>query len=185
MRILIISFIFIIPSILFTQDLSGNFEVSASYNPSKITGTADWRQTQSMRVGYLIQPISRIRIGFYVEYYWFDYVSNDVMTSILFTNGSRKDIAVYPSIRLLNIFEFAGGVYYSKRASIYDRIIDGSTYLFLSSGSVWHLYYHFGFAHSFIVYNNWQIMLGLTFHDQSYRDGLLVFALRAGISFPF
>ena len=168
---------------LMAQDQDGQLEVGAGYFPFSPYGAASWVPDYSLRTAYLMQPVTPIVIAWTLEYYKHRYVSNDPLSGILLTDGTRTDLAAFSAIRMFNVFEIAGGVDYSKRAAIYmHEFFTHETYLFQPYEAKFHLYYHFGLTYSFSIIQNWNLILGIQFRNQDYRD-ILPVTLKVGTSF--
>jgi hypothetical protein len=166
----------------FAQDESQEIEVGGSWFPIQVYGAAGWEPAYSLYANYLTPLNSSVTIAWSAEYFNHRFESNDPMSNVLYADGKRTDIAFYPALRVGNIFEFAGGVYYSNQGAIYDRYFTGRTDVIQRAGSSIHFYYHFGLEHSFSFSNTWKTRIGILFREQDY-GGVFPFALRLGVSY--
>jgi hypothetical protein len=184
MRLLITTTIILcsISAKMIAQDERQEIELGGSWFPIETYGAASWEPAYSIYGSYLTPLNSWLTIAWSAEYFNHRFESNDPISDVLFADGTRTDIAIYPAFRVGNIFEFAGGIYYSKQGSIYDRYFGGSTEVFHHAGSSVHFYDHFGLEHSFSFSRTWKTRIGIFVRDQDYRD-VFPFAFRVGVSY--
>jgi hypothetical protein len=170
-------------TITFAQEHSQRLELGSSWFPIRETGFAYWEPTYSIRAAYLYDVLPSMVLAGAVEYTAHRYSSNDPMSNILYTNGQRRDFGFSPSLRILNIVEIGAGIFYSSRATVYNRNFSGGTSLFTSAESGFHVSFRAGLLHAFSVYQGWQISIGLLLHQQDYRSEMRP-AFQGGIACP-
>lgn len=164
------------------QEDRSAFELGAAYFPFRTFGAAGWEPVYSVHASYLTPLNSRLVVAWTVDYYGHRFESNDPMFNTLTADGTRSDIAVYPALRVGNLFEFAGGIYYSRQGAVYNHAFGGPTDVFRKAESGIHLYYHLGLVRSFAVADRWNTSFGVLYRKQDY-GGVVPLAIRAGVSY--
>jgi hypothetical protein len=146
--------------------------------PFNFTHSGSWQPYQSFRGGYGRDLGYLLELGIYAEYTQYDFDNHDGLSQQDYSQGQRRDYAVYPSIIAFHILEVGAGGYYTTQGEITHRSIF-SPQLAIQPGVkkfVWFM--HYGARGTIHLYGPVNCTLGIF-----WRDGSEHFGCRAGLKY--
>jgi hypothetical protein len=144
--------------------------------PFNFVHSGSWQPYQSFRGGYGRELGYLLELGIYAEYTQYDFDNHDGLSRQDYSQGQRRDYAVYPSIIAFRILEVGFGGYYTTQDEITHQTLFSSQ-LEIQPGVkkfVWFM--HYGARGTIHLYGPVNCTLGIF-----WRDGSKHFGCRAGV----
>ncbi len=150
------------------------------------TYSVSWKPFQSVRIGYGRELEDLLELRVFAEYTQFDFDTNDPMSVKIYSQGHRRDFAIYPAIVAFRVVEIGLGGYYKiqdevfRKQLLYIPDVPAIT-TFEPAVKKFGFYIHYGLSGSIHISGPVNISLGM-FLRHDLNDGLY-FGGRAGIKF--
>lgn len=168
----------------FAQSPSHALSVVGGVYPIRGNFGWTWVPLSSLQVRYSPSLNNRFRVDLSAEYFYLKHAWPTGVTQTYFRAGMRQDVAVYPTVVILNFIHLGLGLYYSHRDEVVTR--DGAL-VFHRSGpmSFVRFFYEAALMYTVDISRNLAAPIGLSFRKQDYDANTTPIAVCAGIGVRF